>query len=101
MLIKKGILESKVKSITSQGEKAITRAFLYKEKDKNYTGLHHTMLYFTSEPDNQGAFIRKVGNKFLYKKEWTVKLSTVLETLLNLQILPGNFITGEQLNQLK
>ena len=79
MLIKKSILQGKVKSLTNEGEKSITRSFMFKEKDKDYAAVSITQLFFSNTFDEDA--VRVCGEKFLMKKVINIKIDTLHETL--------------------
>ena len=87
MLIQKSILQSKVKSHTNDGNLAITRCYAFREKNKDYTGLSFTMIYFSSDIEITDEYVRRYKDKFVYKREYTIKLSTLIGTLANLEYI--------------
>ena len=87
--IKKSIRKSKVKSLTARGDKAITRAFLFQEIGKDYVAISFSLLYFTDTKIDDDILVRKCGKKYVYLREWTIKLTTILKTLSNLDIIMG------------
>ena len=89
MLIQKSIKNSKVKSFTANGEKAITRAYFYKEKDKDYIGISFSVIYLSDSDKENDEYVRSIGDKFVYKREYTLKRSTLMDTLINLGIIEG------------
>ena len=95
MKIKKSILKSKVKSFTTNGEKAITRSYFYKEDGKDYTGISFNILYFSSSDTENDECVRHIGNKWVYKRTYSIKLPTILDTLINLGVI-GGVLTNER-----
>ena len=86
-MIQRSIQKSRVKSLTSDGEKAITRAHYYREIGKDYIGIRFSLLYFSREKQEFDDFIRCYKGKYVYKRIWTIKLKTLLTVLYDLEIL--------------
>ena len=93
LCIKKGIRRAKVKSLIEGGDKAITRAYLYKVKGMSHTSLHVEVLYFSKEDNELDELVRKVGNKYVYLRTYSVKLSTLADVLTQLGVIGNNITT--------
>lgn len=76
--------KSKVKSFTTEGEKAITRAFMFKKTKDGDIGIAFTLLYFSASNEQLDECVRSWGDKYVYRRTYTIKLNTLYDTLINL-----------------
>ena len=83
-LYQKSNLRAKVKSLTDDNEKAITRAFVYRHKGSDELLLNITVLFFSKNDDEDDELVRVVGNRYLYRRETPIKSSTLRELLVQL-----------------
>lgn len=83
--ILESIEHSKVKSLTEEGCPAITRANLYKIEGHEFIAISFTLLFMSNHPTND-EFVRYLKGKYIYKRVWTIKLTTLKKSLVNLGI---------------
>lgn len=82
--------KSKVKSLTIDGEKAITRAYKYMYEGKDCVMINIVVLFFSESESESDVLLRKYKGKYVYLRESSFKVNTLINTLINLGI--GNVI---------
>ena len=77
--------ETKIKSLTRDGEKAITRSLIYNIDDEPevYYIQFKTLLFSIDPPDNENEIVRFVGDKYVILREWAMKFDTLSQILFN------------------
>ena len=79
--------KSKVKSITSEGYNAVTYAHYYKIKGTDEAILYTRVLYLSPNIHTEDLMLRKFKGLNLHERVNVIKVSTLIETLYNLEIL--------------
>lgn len=78
---------SRINSTTIEGEKAITRSFLYKKEGIDTLCIYLEVVYFSKDKDLDDTIIKKVGDKYVYKRVHTMILDTLTTALIDLGVI--------------
>ena len=85
--ILKSKLNAKVKSLTNEGHKAISRAYYFKHEEDDIVYLHMSMLYFSKDNKTNDELVRTIGDTYVYFRTHPIKLDTLYLLLEQLKLI--------------